>query len=103
MPMNIDVLKLIALLLLFKGNNQSPSLSLPAMAYELHKISRFINRLDSFGQIALNPPSPASLSSPPEYKENSFPDLNTIMENIGPIMAALGSKYNDDENRNAIF
>ena len=103
MPINIDVWKILVVFLLLKGNVQPASINLGTVAYELHKISRFINRLDNLGQLALNAPTSSDFLTPSGTKDNSFPDVNTLMESLGPIISALGTKYNDDENRNAIF
>lgn len=90
---------------------------------DLHKMSVIINRMDNFGQMVLHPPEPPKLPPPSEMLANVLPDLSNLgslgnlgglgnianlgnmsnlMENIAPVMAALGLGQND-QNKNDIF
>lgn len=60
---------------------------------DLHRITDIINRMDSLGQMVLNPPPAPKLPSPGEILGNSLPDLSGIIDNIGPILSIL-SKNN---------
>ncbi|MBS5335259.1 MAG: hypothetical protein KHY62_07055 [Firmicutes bacterium] len=61
---------------------------------DLHKVTDIINRMDSLGQMVLNPPPAPKLPSPGEFLGNSLPDLGGIIDNIGPILSILSKNNN---------
>lgn len=84
MPKNTELIGLVLLLVILNKKSN--------LLYDLHKMTDLLDRIDRLSTTA-----------------NSLPDLNSIMQKIGPLMSAINSNslpsYDDydEENRNAIF
>lgn len=68
-----------------------------------HHVTQVINKIDSLGQTALNPPPINQLLPMVSNDEGPF-NIGKIVKTISPILDSFGNNYQgDDENQNALF
>ena len=68
-----------------------------------HHVTQVINKIDSLGQTALNPP-PINQILPMVSNDDGPFNIGKIVKTISPIVDSLGNNYQgDDENQNALF
>lgn len=107
MANNSGIIGVAAVLLIAAASGQGGLNSAPrggvAKAFELgsvlkdlHRMTSIMNRMDNLGQMVLNPPAPPKLPPAGEIFSKAMPDLNGIIENIGPLLAAFGGENEND-------